>query len=103
MDEIAEACQLDPVEVRAINALKQGSHSITDQPFDNHTVSAVEVLSKAADQAEFVAKQAHYRQLNAGNDPVKYGVGLALSYRGLLYGCRGRRYIQCAGNRQCRR
>ncbi len=89
MDEIAEACQLDPVEVRAINALKQGSHSITDQPFDNHTVSAVEVLSKAADQAEFVAKQAHYRQLNAGNDPVKYGVGLALSYRGCSMGAEG--------------
>ncbi|RWX56919.1 molybdopterin cofactor-binding domain-containing protein [Photobacterium chitinilyticum] len=89
MDEIAEACQLDPVEVRAINALKQGSHSITDQPFDNHTVSAVEVLNKAADQAEFVAKQAHYRQLNAGNNPVKYGVGLALSYRGCSMGAEG--------------
>ncbi|MCW8331164.1 molybdopterin-dependent oxidoreductase [Photobacterium sp. SDRW27] len=89
MDEIADACQLDPIAVRAINALKQGSQSITGQHFDNHTVSAIEVLNKAAVQAEFQTKQEHYNRLNAGAEPVKYGVGLALSYRGCSMGAEG--------------
>ncbi|WP_064605051.1 molybdopterin cofactor-binding domain-containing protein [Photobacterium sp. J15] len=89
MDEIAEACNLDPVKIREINALKQSGKSITGQCFDNHTVSAIEVLDKAALQSEFLAKQEHYRRLNASRDPVKYGIGLALSYRGCSMGAEG--------------
>lgn len=64
MDEIAKACELDPVQVRERNALRQGSRSITNQVFDNHNVSAIEVLDKATQRSEFRAKREHYAQLN---------------------------------------
>ncbi|WP_025823214.1 molybdopterin cofactor-binding domain-containing protein [Shewanella marina] len=89
MDEIAEYCGISPIEVRKINAIKQDGISITGQKFSNHTVSAVEVLDKAIDGAEYQAKAAHYKQLNQGTGPIKYGIGMALSYRGCSMGAEG--------------
>ena len=89
MDEIAEICGLSPVEIREINALKQDSTSITGQKFDNHTVSAIEVLEKATAKSEYQAKIEQYKKHNATSDPIKYGVGLAISYRGCSMGAEG--------------
>lgn len=89
MDEIAEHCGLSSIEVREINAIKQDGTSITGQKFNNHTVSAVEVLNKAAAQSEYLAKRNYYQQLNQSNSPIKYGIGLAISYRGCSMGAEG--------------
>ena len=89
MDEIAEHCGISSIEVREINAIKQDGTSITGQKFTNHTVSAVEVMNKAAAQSEYLTKRQYYQQLNASNDPIKYGVGLAISYRGCSMGAEG--------------
>lgn len=89
MDEIALACQLDPVQVRERNALRQGGRSITNQVFDNHNVSTIEVLDKAVQRSEFQAKREHYAALNAKKGHIKYGIGMALSYRGCSMGAEG--------------
>ncbi|QFU24870.1 molybdopterin-dependent oxidoreductase [Shewanella eurypsychrophilus] len=89
MDEIAEHCHISAVEVRKINALKQGSVSITGQKFDNHKVSAVEVLEKAVLESDYDNKVKQYQKLNTLNSEIKYGVGLALSYRGCSMGAEG--------------
>lgn len=89
MDEIAEYLKISPVEIRQINALKQGDASITGQVFDKHTVSALEVLSKAVTSAEFDSKRQHYAQLNQQGGVYRYGIGLALSYRGCSIGAEG--------------
>lgn len=89
MDEIADYLHLSPVEIRRINALRQGDTSITGQVFDQHTVSALEVLNRAADASEFEAKRKHYEQLNRQGGVYRYGIGLALSYRGCSIGAEG--------------
>ncbi|MGL4861307.1 MAG: xanthine dehydrogenase family protein molybdopterin-binding subunit, partial [Enterobacteriaceae bacterium] len=89
MDEIAEYMNMSPVEIRMINALKQGDASITGQVFDKHTVSVQEVLTRAVKASEFEAKQKHYRELNKQAGPLRYGIGLAVSYRGMSIGAEG--------------
>lgn len=89
MDEIAEYLNISPVEIREINALRQGATSVTGQVFDQHTVSAREVLKKAAASAEFMAKRKHYHVLNEQGGVYRYGIGLALSYRGCSIGAEG--------------
>ncbi|EDU7995277.1 molybdopterin-dependent oxidoreductase [Salmonella enterica subsp. diarizonae] len=89
MDEIAETLHLSPVAVREVNALRQGDTSVTGQRFDKHTVSAIEVLNKAVDASEFDARRQHYRELNQKNGVYRYGIGMALSYRGCSIGAEG--------------
>ncbi|KEY57139.1 molybdopterin cofactor-binding domain-containing protein [Serratia sp. DD3] len=89
MDEIAAQLNMSPVEIRRINALRQGDTSITGQVFDQHTVSALEVLDKAVTATEFEAKRQHYEQLNQRGGVHRYGIGLALSYRGCSIGAEG--------------
>lgn len=89
MDEIAEYLNISPVEIREINALRQGDTSVTGQVFDQHTVSAREVLKKVAASAEFMAKRKHYHVLNEQGGVYRYGIGLALSYRGCSIGAEG--------------
>lgn len=89
MDEIAETLNLSPVAVREVNALRQGDTSVTGQCFDKHTVSAIEVLNKAVNASEFEAKRQHYRELNQKGGVYRYGIGMALSYRGCSIGAEG--------------
>ncbi len=89
MDEIAETLNLSPVAVREVNALRQGDTSVTGQRFDKHTVSAIEVLNKAVNASEFEAKRQHYRELNQKGGVYRYGIGMALSYRGCSIGAEG--------------
>lgn len=89
MDEIAETLNLSPVAVREVNALRQGDTSVTGQLFDKHTVSAVEVLNKAVNASEFAARRQHYRELNLKGGVYRYGIGIALSYRGCSIGAEG--------------
>ncbi|MBL4831223.1 MAG: molybdopterin-dependent oxidoreductase [Aliivibrio sp.] len=89
MDEIAEICGISSLEVRSINAIKQDGHSITNQQFSNHTVSVDEVLEKAATKSNYLEKIETFKALNASDDPNKYGIGLAISYRGCSMGAEG--------------
>ncbi|OSM95679.1 molybdopterin cofactor-binding domain-containing protein [Lonsdalea populi] len=89
MDEVAAALGLSPLELRRRNILQQGDTSMAGQVFSEHTVSAGEVLSKAADDIDFSEKRERYRRLNAEGGPIKYGIGLALSHRGCSLGAEG--------------
>ncbi len=89
MDEIAGHLNMSPVEIRRINALRQGDTSVTGQVFDKHTVSALEVLDKAVAASEFEAKRRHYQEMNQRGGVYRYGIGLALSYRGCSIGAEG--------------
>ncbi len=89
MDEIAKYLNKSPVEIRMVNALRQGDSSVTGQVFDKHIVSAQEVLTKAVNSSEFEAKREHFSKLNEQAGPLRYGIGLALSYRGCSIGAEG--------------
>lgn len=89
MDEVAAEMGLSPVELRLRNVLRQGDTSMAGQVFDNHTVSAQEVLEKSLIKAEYAAKRAYYAQRNAEGGPIRYGIGFALSHRGCSLGAEG--------------
>lgn len=89
MDEVSAALGLSPLELCQRNILQQGDTSMAGQVFSEHTVSAEEVLAKAANSVEFMAKRERYQQLNAQGGPIKYGIGLALSHRGCSLGADG--------------
>ncbi|MGQ3904763.1 molybdopterin cofactor-binding domain-containing protein [Mixta calida] len=89
MDEVAEQLNMSPVELRMRNILQQGDTSMAGQVLSDHQVSASEVLQKAIERSEFIAKRQHYANLNAAGGPLKYGIGLAVSHRGCSLGAEG--------------
>jgi CO/xanthine dehydrogenase Mo-binding subunit len=89
MDEIARHFNMSPVEIRRINMLRQDDQSITGQAFTQHVVSTGEVLNLAVTQAKFEEKREQCQRRNAEGGTIKYGIGLALSYRGCSMGAEG--------------
>jgi CO/xanthine dehydrogenase Mo-binding subunit len=87
MDELAEKVGKDPLEIRLQNGFRDGAETATGQRLTTHKVSLHEVLTKAAEAADFRAKWKQYRA--APQSPKKRGIGLACSYRGVSLGAEG--------------
>ncbi len=112
MDELGEKVGKDPLEIRLQNGFRDGAVTATGQRL-THKVSLTEVLTKAAEAADFQAKWRKYRnaaqaqgkqlkgskELNGLNGlhelheetvaVKKRGIGLACSYRGVSLGAEG--------------
>jgi CO/xanthine dehydrogenase Mo-binding subunit len=86
MDELGEKVGKDPLAIRLQNGFKDGAVTATQQRL-THKVSLTEVLTKAAEAADFRAKWKKYRTAPAA--PKKRGIGLACSYRGVSLGAEG--------------
>jgi CO/xanthine dehydrogenase Mo-binding subunit len=86
MDELAEKVGKNPLEIRIQNGYERGSITATGQTLD-HNVSYKEVLKKAAEALNFEEKWKRYR--SASKTPIKRGIGLASSYRGVSLGAEG--------------
>jgi CO/xanthine dehydrogenase Mo-binding subunit len=86
MDELADRIGVDPLTIRFRNCLQNGSVTATGQKLD-HGVSLNEVLTKAAGASDFRARWERYR--NAPASPVRRGIGIACSYRGVSLGAEG--------------
>ena len=86
MDELGERVGKDPLEIRVQNGFRDGAVTATQQQL-THKVSLTEVLTKAAEAADFQAKWKQYRTAPAA--PKKRGIGLACSYRGVSLGAEG--------------
>jgi CO/xanthine dehydrogenase Mo-binding subunit len=84
----AEKAGLDAVEFRRRNLLGQGDVTITGQALDGHTVSLAEVLDRVLAASDYAAKLPRCRH-GRGEDEELYGIGLALSYRGMSLGAEG--------------
>jgi CO/xanthine dehydrogenase Mo-binding subunit len=86
MDELGEKVGKDPLQIRLQNGFKDGAVTATQQKL-THKVSLVEVLTKAAETADFRSKWKKYRTAPAASK--KRGIGLACSYRGVSLGAEG--------------
>jgi len=86
MDELAGKVGKDPLEIRLQNGFKDGAVTATQQRL-THKVSLCEVLTRAAEAADFQARWKQYR--GAPPAPKKRGIGLACSYRGVSLGAEG--------------
>jgi CO/xanthine dehydrogenase Mo-binding subunit len=86
MDELAQELGMEPLELRRLNGFRQGSVTATGQKLDNHQVSLLEVLDKAVEKADYLAKRQQYQQQSGR---IRRGLGLACSFRGCSLGAEG--------------
>jgi len=83
----AQRAGISGVEFRRRNMVRQGSVTITGQKLDGHKVAmeqALDTVLREMDYENKLAKCAH----GNGNDEL-YGIGLAMSYRGVSLGAEG--------------
>ncbi|MBN2543711.1 xanthine dehydrogenase family protein [bacterium] len=88
MDELAEEVRMDPLELRMKNAFVDGSITATGQKL-NPVVSLKECLKKATDEMNWKEKRVSFLKEREGSNPIKRGIGLACSYRGVALGAEG--------------
>jgi CO/xanthine dehydrogenase Mo-binding subunit len=84
----AEKVGIDEVEMRRRNMVHQGSVTVTGQKLDDHTVSLQQVLDIILKESDYYNK----RRLCSNGNPNQeewYGIGLAISYRGMSLGAEG--------------
>ncbi len=85
----AGKCGLSVIEFRKKNMLRQNDETITSQKLDNHKVSLEEVLDKVIAESDFENK---YKKCSFGKSETDelYGIGIAMSYRGVSLGAEGK-------------
>lgn len=99
MVEIAsEKLGMSSIEFRRKNMVKQESTTITGQKLDNHKVAMEEVLDKILNESGYFEKYKKCKTI-VSNDEV-YGIGLAMSYRGMSLGAEGVDYCAAIINVQ---
>jgi len=86
MDIAADRLGISPVEIRRRNMVRQGSTTITGQVLGGHTVSLPQVLDAVLAASGFEGKLA---RCSRGAGDTMYGIGLAMSYRGMSLGAEG--------------
>lgn len=84
----AEKLGLDELEFRRINMVKQGSTTVTNQVLNTHKVSLGEVMDKVLKEIDYKNKRKHCSYGDTKQDKW-YGIGFAISYRGMSLGAEG--------------
>jgi len=79
---------MDETEFRRINMVRQGSTTITGQVLDTHVVSLRQVMDRVLTEIDYDAKKRQCSFGNPGKDEW-YGIGYAISYRGMSLGAEG--------------
>ncbi len=89
VEKAAEKLGMDEIEFRKLNCVKQGSMTVTEQFLDNHKVSMEQVLDTTLKNIGYYEKRKNntYGKLNENGE--YYGVGVAMSYRGMSLGAEG--------------
>jgi CO/xanthine dehydrogenase Mo-binding subunit len=88
IDLAAEGCGMSPLKIRKLNILRQGDETITGQVLDGHTVSASQVMDSVSDRIGYKKKLKNCAR-GKGEEDELYGIGLAVSYRGMSLGAEG--------------
>jgi CO/xanthine dehydrogenase Mo-binding subunit len=84
----AKKVGISGIEFRRRNMVRQGSVTITGQKLDTHKVAMGEVLDAVLKETDYEAKLARCAHGKSATDEL-YGVGLAMSYRGVSLGAEG--------------
>ena len=84
----AQRLGIPAIEFRRRNMVRQGSVTITGQRLDTHKVAMGEVLDAVARETGYEAKLERCSRGKADGDEL-YGIGLAMSYRGVSLGAEG--------------
>ncbi|MBM4386574.1 MAG: xanthine dehydrogenase family protein [Deltaproteobacteria bacterium] len=85
----AERIGIPAVEFRRKNMVRQGSETITGQILDDHVVSMGQVMDAVLNETRYEEKLKRC-SFGKGEDDEQYGVGMAMSYRGMSLGAEGK-------------
>ena len=88
IDELAEKLNLNPLRLRLKNVFKDGDKTVTGQKLQ-HKVSLTEVLTKVTEASDYVQKWQNFKSERENKNPLKSGIGLSCSYRGVSLGAEG--------------
>ncbi|MBD3224210.1 MAG: molybdopterin-dependent oxidoreductase [Caldithrix sp.] len=99
VEEAAEQCGMDGVAFRRKNMLRQGEETITGQKLDGHTVSLEQVMDEVITAIDYHKKLKPCSRGKANGDKL-YGIGLAVSYRGMSLGAEGKDFCAAIINVQ---
>ncbi len=83
----AEKAGLSGVEFRRRNMVRQGSTTVTGQVLEGHVVSLSEVFERVLAESGYETKLR--RSSRGRGEDDYYGIGLAMSYRGVSLGAEG--------------
>ena len=83
----AERLGMSSLDLRRKNMVRQGSETITGQKLDDHTVAMGQVLDAVVNEIGYEEKLK--KSARGGGDEEMYGIGLAMSYRGVSLGSEG--------------
>jgi CO/xanthine dehydrogenase Mo-binding subunit len=83
----AERLGMSSLDLRRKNMVRQGSTTITGQKLDDHTVAMGQVLDAVVKEIGYEVKLK--KSARGGGDEEMYGIGLAMSYRGVSLGSEG--------------
>ena len=84
----AQRAGLSGIEFRRRNMVRQGSVTITGQKLDGHKVAMEQALDTVLREMDYEKKLAKCAR-GKGNSDELYGIGLAMSYRGVSLGAEG--------------
>ena len=84
MNELAQRLGMSPTELRRKNFLHEGDATATSHVLRDHAVSIAGVMERAARALGFDEKFARYSRIQEG--PLRRGVGVACSIRGVSFG-----------------
>jgi CO/xanthine dehydrogenase Mo-binding subunit len=87
------------IEFRRRNMVRQGSVTITGQKLDGHKVAMEQVLNTVLREIDYEKKLARSEHGKADGDEL-YGIGLAMSYRGVSLGAEGTDFCAAIINAQ---
>ena len=94
MDELASRLNMDPLELRRRNALREGDETITGHRLTS-SVGFTEVLDRVAEASDWTRKREAYA---SGSGPVRKGIGLAACYYGVGLGAMGKQLNPAGAN-----
>jgi CO/xanthine dehydrogenase Mo-binding subunit len=99
MEIVSQKLGMSSIEFREKNMVRQGNVTITGQKLDNHKVAMEEVLNVVLKESDYFTK---YKNNTFGNSDTdeQYGIGLAMSYRGMSLGAEGVDYCAAIINVQ---
>jgi CO/xanthine dehydrogenase Mo-binding subunit len=99
MEIASQKLGMNSIEFREKNMVRQGSITITGQKLDNHKVAMEEVLNVVLKESGYFEKSKNNSFGNSENEE-QYGIGLAMSYRGMSLGAEGVDYCAAIINVQ---
>ncbi len=95
----AEKLNMCEIKFRKRNMLHQGEKTITGQTLEGHKVSLEEALDKVLSESNYFDKR---KKCSFGDKDLDewYGIGLAMSYRGMSLGAEGKDFCSAIINVQ---